>query len=138
VVSLEPAFEKVLEIPIGCDVSRWKMAMVVDDRLMLRVMVIEFSRRLCFEKEVVVDKRFHINESSMGEDARHKRGIVLGIFWNWKRSHVVLVTAMLPPSPDDKHHGEKSGGGDASRPEKGHPRSSIPVSTTVGSGTGTI
>jgi hypothetical protein len=55
-VSLEPDFEEVLELPVLSDVARRKMAVIVEDWFRSRKLVIKSARCVCEKEKVVVNE----------------------------------------------------------------------------------
>ena len=56
VVPFEPDFEQIGEPAVFGNVFGWKVAMIIEDRLRVRVLVIESSRDLVREQKIVVEE----------------------------------------------------------------------------------
>jgi hypothetical protein len=56
VVPFEPDLEQIGEPPVFGNIFGWKMAMVIEDRLRLSVVVIESSRDVVGEQKIVVEE----------------------------------------------------------------------------------
>ncbi len=69
VIAFEPDFKKVIEPAVGRDVAWRKVAVIIEYRFSLGVLVIKFARRFCAQQKIFVDEghklfaeqqRFHV------------------------------------------------------------------------------
>ena len=68
VVAAEPELGHVAEPPVLRDLRRWQVAMVVDDRLRRRVLVVELARGRRLEQKILVHERLgHRCRSPLGQ-----------------------------------------------------------------------
>ena len=82
-VTFEPDLEQVFELPVLRDVAWREMAVVIEDRLRLRELVIEPPCRLRAEQEVIVDEGswcVHGNQRARRAILRNSAGVVFSAF----------------------------------------------------------
>ncbi len=61
VVTLQPDFREILELVIGSHIFGNQVAMVIDNRHLSRMFVVETLRSRCLQQEVVVIELFHVS-----------------------------------------------------------------------------
>ena len=70
-VTFEPDLEQVSELAVPSDVLGWQMAVVIEDRLVLGVLVVEALGVFVGEKEIFVNKGHPVAPSSF-HDTRER------------------------------------------------------------------
>ena len=73
-VALEPDLEQVTELAVPSDVLGRQMAVVIEDRLVLGVLVVEALRVFVREKEIFVNKGHPVAPSSF-HDTHERDGL---------------------------------------------------------------
>ena len=63
VVASEPDLCQVLELMVACNHFRDKVAVIVDDRHLLRTLVIKFAGEIIREHEIVVNERLALDQT---------------------------------------------------------------------------
>ena len=56
VIAFQPDFKQVFELPVGCDVARGKVAVIIEDRFGFGVLVVKLARRFRAQQKIFVDE----------------------------------------------------------------------------------
>ena len=63
ILTAEPDLDEVVEAAVFIDLAGRDVAVIVDQRLMLRIVMEQMLRGLGFQQEILVHKRFHVTTS---------------------------------------------------------------------------
>ena len=61
-IAFQPALEEIGELPVLRNIRRRQVGMIVDDRLVAGVLVVQLAGGFGFQQEVVVNEGFHGRE----------------------------------------------------------------------------